>query len=219
MSQRNLFIGLSTIISSIATAILISGIPTPQAATAQTAGTPISVPAPTAAAAFTQQDIDSTKVIAVASPYGEGEHQLLVLQQVTDEKPCWSVSGTDVKTVDPLLLSFDFTGICGRATDSNGYSIRLAGQDVGWRYSLQVAKRNGEMMLIGRPTGSKKMPELTIARIKGTPDSFGKFEMEPGWRITKRTFNGETLGHFYFTHEQTLATLTNPNPKPTISLK
>jgi N-acetylmuramoyl-L-alanine amidase len=215
MSHRNLFVSLSTIVSSIATAFLISGVPAPQAAMAQTAGTPISVPAPTAAAAFAQQDIDSTKVVAVASPYGEGEHQLLVLQQMSDEKPCWSVSGTDVKTIDPLLLSFDFTGICGRATDSNGYSIRMAGQDIGWRYSLQVTKRNGEMWLIGKPTGAKRTPELKIARIKGTPESFGKFEMEPGWRITKRTFNGETLGHFYFTHEQTLASLTNQ----TISLK
>jgi N-acetylmuramoyl-L-alanine amidase len=211
MSQRNLFIGLSTIVSSITTALLISGVPAPQAVRAE---------APAAApTGFSQQDIDTNKVVAVASPYGDGEHQLLVLQQITEEKQCWKVNGNDVKTVDPLLLEFDFTGICSRATDSNGYSIRLAGQDVGWRYSLQVAKRNGQMMLIARPTGSKKTPELTIGRIKGTPDSFGKFELEPGWRITKRTFNGEALGHFYFTHEQTLATLTNPNPKPNISLK
>ncbi len=209
MSQRNLFIGLLTIISSTATACLISGGPAPQMARAETP------------AAFSQQDIDSNKVIAVAAPYGEGEHQLLVVQQLTEEKPCWSTSGTDVKTFDPLLLSFDFTGICGRSTDSNGYSIRLAGQDIGWRYSLQVAKRDGETRLIGRPTSSKKTPELTIARIKGTPEGFSKFEMEPGWRITKRTFNGQVLGHFYFTHEQSLATLTNsnPNPNPPISLK
>jgi N-acetylmuramoyl-L-alanine amidase len=215
MSQPNLFISVSTIVSSIATAFLIAGVPAPTAAIAQTAGTPISVPAPTATAAFAQQDIDATEVVAVASPYGEGEHQLLVLQQMTDEKPCWSVTGTDVKTIDPLLLSFDFTGICGRATDSNGYSIRMAGQDIGWRYSLQVSKRNGEMWLIGKPTGAKKTPELKIARIKGTPEGFGQFEMASGWRITKRTFNGEALGHFYFTHEQTLAALT----QKTVSLK
>jgi N-acetylmuramoyl-L-alanine amidase len=226
MSQRNLFIGFSTIVSSIATAVMISGAPAPQAAMAEVPSTtPTAAPsaappsvAPSVApgaAAFSQQEIDTNKVIAVASPYGEGEHQLLVLQQVSEAKPCWNVKGNDVKTVDPLLLEFDFTGICSRATDSNGYSIRMAGQDVGWRYSLQVTQRQGETLLIGRPTGSKKMPEITIARIKGTPEGFGKFEMEPGWRIAKRTFNGEALGHFYFTHDQTLTALSTP----AISLK
>jgi N-acetylmuramoyl-L-alanine amidase len=193
---------LSRAASIIATAFLISGIPAPQPANAETA-------------AFAQQDIDSNKVVAIASPYGEGEHQLLVLQQIKDDKQCWNVNGSDVKMIDPLLLTFDFTGICGRATDSNGYSIRMAGQDLGWRYSFQIVARNSETLLIGRPTGNKQLPELAIGRIKGVPGGFGKFEMEPGWRIAKRTFNGETLGHFYFTHEQSLASLTNK----TIGLK
>lgn len=204
MSKHHSFISSSSIstVACIAASTLISGIPAPQPAVAQSA-------------TFTQQDIDTTKVAAVASPFGDGDHQLLVVQQLKDEKQCWSETGTQVKTVDPLLVTFDFTGICARATDSNGYSIRMAGQDLGWRYGLQVVKRDGEMMLIGRPTRNPKLSELVIGRIKGATDGFAKFELEPGWRITKRVFNGEVLGHFYFTHEQTYTAMT----KQTIGLK
>lgn len=156
---------------------------------------------------FSQQDIDRHTVVAVASPYGEGLHQLLVLQQLTNRQQCWAIN-SDGQTIEPLLLQFDFTGICGRATDSNGYSIRMGGQDLGWRYSLQVVDRNGERLLIGKSTSRKQQPELLIGRIIGTPNGFGKFEMEPGWRITQRTFNGEKLGHYYFTHEKSLASMT-----------
>ncbi|MFM2431438.1 MAG: hypothetical protein RLZZ511_2651 [Cyanobacteriota bacterium] len=196
MSQRNLFISKSifSAISCVAVSALVSGIPAPQPAVAEQA-------------AFTQKDIDTSKVVAVASPYGEGEHQLLVIQQISADKQCWSESGTDVKTVDPLLGTFDFTGICGRATDSNGYSIRMAGQDLGWRYSLIVTKRDGEMKLIGRPA-NRKMADLTIGRVQGLTPGFAKIELEPGWRITNRVFNGEVLGHYYFSHEQTVTAMS-----------
>jgi hypothetical protein len=198
MSQRNSFISKSifSIISCGAASILLSGIPSPQPAAAQEA-------------AFTQKDIDASKVVAVASPYGEGEHQLLVIQQLGADKQCWSESGSDVKAVDPLLGTFDFTGICGRATDSNGYSIRMAGQDLGWRYSLVVTKRDGEMKLIGRPA-NRKMADLEIGRVKGLTPGFAKIELEPGWRITNRVFNGEVLGHYYFSHEQTVTAMSKP---------
>jgi Protein of unknown function (DUF3747) len=195
MSNRNSFIRFSVLsILSAASVGLTTVATTPSVAIAQEA-------------AFSQKEIDSNSVVAVASPYGEGEHQLLVIQQIKADKQCWAVTGNEIKTVEPLLAQFDFTGICGRATDSNGYSIRMAGQDLGWRYSLTVVKRDGETLLIGRPTGSKKVAEIMIGRIKGVPNEFAKFDLEPGWRISKRTFNGEELGHFYLTNEQSLASL------------
>jgi hypothetical protein len=50
------------------------------------------------------------------------------LEQIPGKQKCWSESGSNPVMIDPLLLNFDFTGICRRATDSNGYSIRLDGR-------------------------------------------------------------------------------------------
>ena len=41
-----------------------------------------------------------------------------------------------------MLATFDFTGICNRYIDGNGYSLRIGGDDLGTRYRLgdQVGK-------------------------------------------------------------------------------
>ncbi len=173
---------------------------------------------PAHASAFGQLEIPSDRVVAVASPYGENQHQLLVIQQLDAYRQCWSESGTTTPTkIDPLLVNFDFTGICGRSIDSNGYSIRLANQDLGWRYSLRMVQQNGDMFLVGTPTGNKKAPELLIGRVGGTTEGFAKIQLTPGWRMTQRSYFGEPLGHIYFTHEQPLSAFATPSATRTVS--
>jgi N-acetylmuramoyl-L-alanine amidase len=140
----------------------------------------------------------------VASPYGEGQHQLLVIQQLDAYQRCWSEYGTTPTKIDPLLVNFDFTGICGRSIDSNGYSVRLAGQDLGWRYSLSVTKRDGKMLLVAAPTGNKNAPELMIGTVNGVDEGFTKINLNTGWRMTQRTYSDQALGHIYFTNDQPL---------------
>lgn len=162
---------------------------------------------PARANIFNQQPVPDNRIVAVAAPYNEGLHQLLVIQQVNDDQRCWqesAVSAGPIK-VDPLLAYFDFTGICGRSTDSNGYSIRLAGQDLDWRYGLQVVKQDNDLLLMGMPTGNKDSPKLAIGRVGGWDTGFVKIHLNPGWRMTQRTYQGEALGHVYFTHDQPLA--------------
>ena len=102
--------------------------------------------APKASAALFQQDeLNQNDVIAIASPIGNRSHQLLILQQVSSQRNCWNQSGN---TVDPLLLNFDFTGICNRATDSNGYSVRVADEDLGVHYTLRLAPENNVLKLL-----------------------------------------------------------------------
>lgn len=105
---------------------------------------------------FGQQEVDQSKFIAIASPYRNGEaHQLLVVEQITDARPCWSESGFAPTLIDPLLFQFDFTGICGRSTDSNGYSVRMSGEDLDLRYSLRVLRRGGDLVLVGGTARSR----------------------------------------------------------------
>lgn len=183
-----------------------------------------------AAATFEQKEVDQSKFIAVASPYGNQAHQLLILEQVSSTRPCWQETGVNNAQVDPLLLKFDFTGICSRSTDSNGYSIRLAGQDLGLKYNLRVVKRNGELVLLGVPNRDPKAPTIEIGRSQ-LNSGFAKIVLNPGWRLTKRVYNGKALGHVYLTNDTALEqfqptnvatstpapTTTKPSPAPVVS--
>jgi hypothetical protein len=170
---------------------------------------------PAQASTFGHREVASDRVVAVASPYGEGQHQLLVIQQLNASRQCWGEFGSSPVQIEPLLVNFDFTGVCGRSIDSNGYSVRLGNQDMGWRYSLRIVKREGDMLLMGAPTGNKTAPELAIGRVGGMVDGFAKIQLNPGWRMTQRTYMGDNLGHIYFTHEQPLTAFVNTPPNPT----
>ncbi|AFZ20804.1 DUF3747 domain-containing protein [Allocoleopsis franciscana] len=159
------------------------------------------------AATFGKQEVDQNKFVAVAAPYGNNQHQLLLIEQISSKRPCWSESGSNPVTVDPLLLNFDFSGICGRSTDSNGYSMRLADEDFGLQYLLNVVQRNGELQLIATSRTNRTAPDIVIGRTRGLTSGFAKIFLEPGWRLTKRTYEGKTLGHVYLTNDLTLASI------------
>lgn len=156
---------------------------------------------------FGQQEVNQSQYAIVASPYGGTFHQLLILKQISNVRPCWSESGSSPTTINPLLLEFDFTDICGRSTDSNGYSIRTGGEDLNWRYSFRVARRGNELHLLGVPNVDRSAPELLIGRTRGYNPGFSKFYLEPGWRLAERAYQGTSVGHVYLTNDQTLASL------------
>lgn len=168
---------------------------------------------------FDNTEVHQDKFVLMATPYNGGSrHQLTIVEQKKQSRDCWAEeTATAVSTatapvvINPLLLGFNFSGICGRSTDSNGYSIRVGGEDLNWRYTLKIIEHNNEMMLVGIPTSNPAEAKLLIARSNGETQSFSKLELEPGWRLTKRAYNGKTLGHLYLTHDETLATLGNMN--------
>jgi N-acetylmuramoyl-L-alanine amidase len=165
-----------------------------------TAATVFSAVIPNAqATTFGEIEIDQSEYVAVAAPYGDGLHQLLIIGQMTDEKPCWSESGSNPVIVDPLLVKFDFTGICDRKTDANGYSIRIDGEDQAQNYSLRIRQRGGDLVLVGSPPPNSQGQEIEIGRANGVTNSFAKIQLDPDWRFTKRTFEKKTLGHIYLT--------------------
>lgn len=191
------------------------------AATATSAAMSTLSPVPPAAAAqFGQQEVDQNKFIAIAAPVGATSHQLLILEQISNSRACWSESGSAPTVVDPLLLKFDFTGICGRSTDSNGYSVRVADQDLGVQYSLRLVKQANDLKLMAVSNRDRSTPPIEIGRTQAIANGFTKIELNQGWRLTKRTYNGRALGHVYLTNNQDLPTLiaaaggSRPQPAP-----
>ena len=172
----------------------------------------VGVSLPTIAGTFEASEVEQNRFIAVAAPFGvdKKNYQLLILEQITNKQACWSESGSDPVVIDPLLLNFDFSGICGRSIDSNGYSIRLGDQDLGTDYLLRVVQRNDELVLVGTPIKDRKASEIVVGRTHGMSDGFQKIILDPGWHLTRRTYNGQQLGHLYLTGD--VAALGTPQP-------
>lgn len=166
-----------------------------------------------AASLFDQTEVNQGDFIAIATPGGSLGHKLLILEQQRDTRACWSESGSNPTTVNLLLNDFNFSGICGRSSDSNGFSIRMAGDDLGLKYRLSIVERNGEFFLIGLPD-DRNNPQLEIGRTYGVTSGSAKIYLNSGWRFTKRNYQGKTLGHVYLTNNLSLAAITGVEPTP-----
>ncbi|WP_448562041.1 DUF3747 domain-containing protein [Trichothermofontia sp.] len=171
------------------------------------------------AAVFGQQEVDQSKLIAIAAPRGNtGVYQLLILEQTSVQRPCWAESGSNPIRVDPLLLTFNFTGICDRKTDSNGFSIRMGGEDLALSYSLRVVRTDRDLILIGYPNRDRNAPVIEIGRAYGVaPGEFAKIILNPNWRFAKRTYGGKTLGHIYLTTDASLAEIAATTAPPDLT--
>jgi len=145
---------------------------------------------------FGAKEVPQEDYVAVAEPFGEGNYNLLILEQKSDQRACWRESGSNPVVIDPLLREFDFTGICGRATDSNGYSIRVDGQDYGLDYLLRIVERDNELLLVGTPRNNQG-EEIIVGRTNGMADGYLKIQLGSEWNFAKRTYEEKTLGHVY----------------------
>jgi Protein of unknown function (DUF3747) len=159
---------------------------------------------------FTQQEASQSNFVAVAAPYGGGTaHQLMVIEQLRNSQACWGeTQGPGPTQIEPLLANFDFTGICGRSLDSNGYSIRMGGEDLALRYTLRIIRTDDDMALMGIPN-QPDLPVLDLGHTQGLSRGFTKIQLNPGWRFTRRSYRGKSLGHVYLTHDSPISTLVS----------
>ncbi|MEO0373125.1 MAG: DUF3747 domain-containing protein [Cyanobacteria bacterium P01_A01_bin.17] len=171
----------------------------------------------TLAATFGQQEVSQGEFVVVAVPRQDDYYSLLLIEQLSSSKDCWQESGSSPTQIEPLLLNFDFSGICGRSTDSNGYSMRQSGQDLGLKYRLSVQKRQDDVVLLGVPSVGQPGEAVEMGRTRGVEPGFLKIHLHSGWRLTKRTYDGKTLGHIYLTTDQPLEPASVAKARPSSS--
>jgi hypothetical protein len=158
--------------------------------------------AASAQALFGAAEVEPQRFVLVAAPIGSGPRsQLNIYEQLNNRKACFAIGEGRPAPVKPLLATFDFTGICSRYIDANGYSVRVGARDLGTVYRLMVSPSGGDTLLLALPTKSGVGPEMVVARTQGSGSGFLKFELEPGWKLMRRQFRGRSLGHVYLYSE------------------
>ncbi len=160
-------------------------------------------PAAAQAALFGAREVDETRFLLVAAPIGDGTRaQLNIYEQISDRRPCFATSGSTPARVDPLLGGFDFTGICTRYLDGNGYSLRVGNTDLGTVYRLSVVRQGSDNILLAAPSRNRPGPEMIVARTNGHAAGFLQLIPEPGWMLKRRHFGDRALGHVYLYRQE-----------------
>ena len=92
----------------------------------------------------------------------------------------------------------------------------MSGEDLGLDYILRIVERNGELVLLGTPRVNRSAAEVEIGSTKGMTNGFAKIILNPGWRFTRRTYQGKSLGHIYLTTDSSapVASQSNTPPRP-----
>ena len=155
---------------------------------------------------FNSQPVPQDKFIVLARPVGRSNWALLVLQQLKTQPRCWSKRSDGL--VDPSLNRFNFTGICRRYLDSNGYSLRTSGKDAEKRFRLRLRQNKNGLAL--QAMDSVRGGGITVARasnVRRDKNAFVKLTLEPGWSLERRSYKGRTLSHVYFANAEPLNTL------------
>jgi hypothetical protein len=152
---------------------------------------------------FDAQPVDPRRYAVLGRPLGNGEWNLLVLEQILPGQPCWQQRPDGL--VDPSLNRFDYTGICGRYLDSNGYSLRLANREGpalgGGALRLRLQQSGAELQLLA--TAPELARELLVGRApipSRDRSGFVALRLAPGWELQRRSYQGQALNHLYFAH-------------------
>lgn len=155
---------------------------------------------------FASAAVEPASFAVLARPVGADDWTLVVLEQLRARPFCWTPRPDGL--VDPTLNRFDFTGICGRFIDSNGYSLRIGEADLNHAFRLRLEQKGSELQLLA--ASPSQGTELLVGRgavPRRDRDLFVSLQLEPGWELRRRVFGGRSLNHIYFNNAQSLDSL------------
>ena len=166
----------------------------PLAASGQTAGL------------FSSRPLDAGRFAVLGKPVGRNDWTLLVLEQVQPSPRCWEQRADGL--IDPALNRFDFSGICSRYIDSNGYSLRIGQRDLASSHRLRLQQRGTTLELVAMTPSDPTTLLVGLGRVNQRDrDGFVMLQLQPGWHLQRRVFGEQTLSHVYFANATPLSQL------------
>ena len=161
---------------------------------------------------FGMQETEQDPYLLVANPTskigGDQLYGLMILEQkqpAPPAEPCYSTTGSNPTAVTPLTFN---NPACGRSTDTNGYLLRTAGDDI--KYTPVLEEEAGVLVLYANPSpfagsGARK---FVIGQTDGiVPGGYTQIFLKPGWRLAKQTYEGSVTGRTYIANDLTAAEL------------
>ena len=151
---------------------------------------------------FESKPLPQERFAVLAQPVGQAGWKLLVLEQIKRKPLCWTPRADGL--VEPTLNSFNFAGICSRYLDSNGYSLRSGGSDLGTRFRLRLIQSGSTLQLQAFNPDQKAPIVLGGAPVPSRQrNGFVHLKLNDDWQLERRAYQGRTLSHVYF---------SNPDP-------
>lgn len=173
------------------------------------------LPAAQAGVLFESRGVEASRFVILAKPVARSDWSLLVLEQLQPAPACWQQRPDGL--IVASLTRFDYTGICSRYIDSNGYSLRIGNVDLANRYRLQLRQVGRELQLLGSSPDAPR--DLLLGRgpvPRRDRDGFVAINLEPDWQLRRRVYGGQSLSHIYFSTDTNLAQLNGPS-QPTLA--
>jgi len=69
-------------------------------------------------------------------------------------------------------------------------------------YRLSIRRSGSDHLLFAVPTRPGAGPELQVAQASGDGDQFLSLQLEPGWSLRRRSWQGRNLDHLYIYRDQ-----------------
>ena len=164
-----------------------------------------------AATLFDSQPLEGSRFSILARPVADDDWNLLVLEQLRPFPRCWQSRSDGL--VDPALNHFDYTDICSRYLDSNGYSLRVGEEDLAGSYRLRLEQVGDTLEL---QAFSASNPGMLVVGRGPVPrrdrDGFVALQLTPGWELRRRAYGGQALNHVYFANATPLSQLLARQP-------
>ena len=159
-----------------------------------------------ARAVFDSKPLQQNRFAVLAQPVGQSDWKLLVLEQIKARPLCWTPRPDGL--MEPTLNTFNFSGICSRYLDSNGYSLRAGGRDLNSRFRLRLVQ-NGQSLALQAMDPMQSAPiVIGTAPIPGRDrNGFVRIGLDRDWRLERRVYQGRTLSHIYFAHPEPVNSL------------
>ena len=157
-------------------------------------------------ALFDSRPIQQERFAILAQAVGDSRWKLLVLEQIKTRPLCWEER--DDGLIKPALNTFNFSGICSRYLDSNGYSLRTGGADSDKRYRLKLEQDGNRLVLVAlEPDRGERTVVARANQTQRDKNAFVKLTLLPGWSLERRAYKGRTLSHVYFANSKSMPTL------------